>query len=101
MQSWLKPGGKLLISDYCGGEKPWTATFEAYVKQRGYVLYTPSQYGEVRNTAGLDYVCLSKDEAALWGSLNLWSCLLLRDETAGRQIVADYRADCNTLPLHS
>uniref|UniRef100_A0A3Q3JGT8 phosphoethanolamine N-methyltransferase n=1 Tax=Monopterus albus TaxID=43700 RepID=A0A3Q3JGT8_MONAL len=42
--SWLKPGGQLLISDYCCGEKPWTPAFEAYVKQRGYILYTPSQY---------------------------------------------------------
>lgn len=46
-QSWLKPGGQLLISDYCCGEKPWTPVFEAYVKQRGYILYTPSQYGKV------------------------------------------------------
>lgn len=47
VQSWLKPGGQLLISDYCCGEKPWTPVFEAYVKQRGYILYTPSQYGKV------------------------------------------------------
>lgn len=47
VQSWLKPGGQLLISDYCCGEKPWTPAFEAYVKQRGYILYTPSQYGKV------------------------------------------------------
>ncbi|KAK6466201.1 phosphoethanolamine N-methyltransferase 3-like isoform X1 [Huso huso] len=39
--SWLKPGGKLLISDYCCGEKPWTPAFQDYVKQRGYILYTP------------------------------------------------------------
>uniref|UniRef100_A0A8C4EW58 phosphoethanolamine N-methyltransferase n=1 Tax=Dicentrarchus labrax TaxID=13489 RepID=A0A8C4EW58_DICLA len=50
--SWLKPGGKLLISDYCCGEKPWTPVFEAYVKQRGYVLYTPSQYGKFLEEAG-------------------------------------------------
>lgn len=47
VQSWLKPGGQLLISDYCCGEKPWTPVFEAYVKQRGYILYTPSRYGKV------------------------------------------------------
>lgn len=46
-QSWLKPGGQLLISDYCCGEKPWTPVFETYVKQRGYILYTPPQYGKV------------------------------------------------------
>ncbi|XP_061756323.1 phosphoethanolamine methyltransferase isoform X1 [Nerophis ophidion] len=50
--SWLKPGGQLLISDYCCGEKPWTAPFETYVKQRGYILYTPSQYGKFIQDAG-------------------------------------------------
>uniref|UniRef100_A0AAQ5ZRH9 phosphoethanolamine N-methyltransferase n=1 Tax=Amphiprion ocellaris TaxID=80972 RepID=A0AAQ5ZRH9_AMPOC len=50
--SWLKPGGQLLISDYCCGEKPWTPAFEAYVKQRGYVLYTPTQYGKFIQEAG-------------------------------------------------
>lgn len=50
--SWLKPGGKLLISDYCCGEKPWTPEFEAYVKQREYILYTPAQYGKFIQEAG-------------------------------------------------
>lgn len=50
--SWLKPGGQLLISDYCCGEKPWTPQFQAYVKQRGYILYTPSQYGKFIEQAG-------------------------------------------------
>ncbi|XP_028271801.1 phosphoethanolamine methyltransferase [Parambassis ranga] len=50
--SWLKPGGQLLISDYCCGEKPWTPAFDAYVKQRGYILYTTSEYGEFIQEAG-------------------------------------------------
>ncbi|XP_056295141.1 phosphoethanolamine methyltransferase isoform X2 [Pseudoliparis swirei] len=50
--SWLKPGGKLLISDYCSGEKPWTTALEAYVQQRGYVLYTLAQYGTFLQEAG-------------------------------------------------
>ncbi|XP_008278560.1 phosphoethanolamine methyltransferase isoform X2 [Stegastes partitus] len=54
--SWLKPGGQLLISDYCCGEKPWTPAFEAYVKQRGYVLYTPTQYGKFIQEAGFSNV---------------------------------------------
>ncbi|XP_043113005.1 phosphoethanolamine N-methyltransferase 3-like [Puntigrus tetrazona] len=44
--SWLKPGGKLLISDYCCGEKPWSPAFQDYINQRGYILYTPQRYGE-------------------------------------------------------
>ncbi|KAM3866799.1 phosphoethanolamine methyltransferase [Diretmus argenteus] len=50
--SWLKPGGRLLITDYCCGEKPWTPQFLAYVKQRGYILYTPSQYGKFIEQVG-------------------------------------------------
>uniref|UniRef100_A0A7N8Y8K9 phosphoethanolamine N-methyltransferase n=1 Tax=Mastacembelus armatus TaxID=205130 RepID=A0A7N8Y8K9_9TELE len=50
--SWLKPHGQLLISDYCCGEKPWTPAFEDYVNQRGYILYTLSQYGKFIQEAG-------------------------------------------------
>ncbi|XP_071480831.1 uncharacterized protein, partial [Diadema antillarum] len=49
--SWLKPGGKLLISDYCCGELPHREDFKAYVAQRGYTLYTPKTYGELIETA--------------------------------------------------
>lgn len=50
--TWLKPGGKLLISDYCCGEPPHSEEFKAYVKQRGYILYTPQQYGKLIEEAG-------------------------------------------------
>ncbi|XP_018590166.2 phosphoethanolamine methyltransferase [Scleropages formosus] len=50
--SWLKPGGKVLISDYCCGEMPWSPEFQEYVKQRGYTLLTPDQYGQVLEKAG-------------------------------------------------
>ncbi|XP_068181844.1 phosphoethanolamine methyltransferase [Antennarius striatus] len=50
--SWLKPGGQLLISDYCCGEKTWTQEFKDYVQQRGYILYTHSQYGKFLEEAG-------------------------------------------------
>lgn len=45
---WLKPGGKVLISDYC--KKPGTASedFAAYIKQRGYDLHAVDSYGQVR-----------------------------------------------------
>ncbi|XP_011608844.2 phosphoethanolamine N-methyltransferase 3-like isoform X1 [Takifugu rubripes] len=61
--SWLKPGGQLLISDYCCGEKPWTPVFETYVKQRGYILYTPPQYGKFLTEAGFCNV-LAEDRTA-------------------------------------
>ncbi|TRY93992.1 hypothetical protein DNTS_021137 [Danionella cerebrum] len=50
--SWLKPGGKVLISDYCCGEQPWSPAFQDYVKQRGYILYTPQRYGQFLTEVG-------------------------------------------------
>ncbi|XP_075425983.1 uncharacterized protein LOC142465681 isoform X2 [Ascaphus truei] len=50
--SWLKPGGKLLITDYCCGERPWSPIFQEYVKQRGYILYTPREYGQELQKVG-------------------------------------------------
>ena len=47
-QDWLKPGGKLFITDYCCTEDPWSDVYAAYVKQRGYNLLSVQQYGKVR-----------------------------------------------------
>nr|XP_040031376.1 phosphoethanolamine methyltransferase [Gasterosteus aculeatus aculeatus] len=85
--SWLKPGGKLLISDYCGGEKPWTATFEAYVKQRGYVLYTPSQYGEFIQEAGFCNV-QSEDRTAQF--IQVINAELQRAELSKEEFVQEF-----------
>lgn len=49
---WLKPGGRVLISDYCRGEQEGTPHFKAYVKSRGYHLLSPSQYGGVLSKVG-------------------------------------------------
>jgi len=53
--SWTKPGGRLLISDYCCGQEDrnlWSETFSQYVKQRGYQLHTVQQYGKLLEDAG-------------------------------------------------
>ncbi|XP_013930658.1 PREDICTED: phosphoethanolamine N-methyltransferase 1-like [Thamnophis sirtalis] len=50
--SWLKPGGQLLISDYCCGPRPWSIAFTQYVKQRKYNLLTPDEYGQLLEEAG-------------------------------------------------
>ncbi|XP_041038019.1 phosphoethanolamine methyltransferase, partial [Carcharodon carcharias] len=50
--TWLKPGGKLLITDYCCGESPWSTHFEEYVRQRGYILYTVQKYGKLLQDLG-------------------------------------------------
>merc|ERR1712107_839051 len=43
---WLKPGGKLLISDYCCGSQDHSDEFNQYVAGRGYFLKTPGAYGD-------------------------------------------------------
>lgn len=50
---WLKPGGKVLISDYCKRSGPPSEEFAGYIKQRGYDLHDVEEYGQVG-------ICLSK-----------------------------------------
>lgn len=53
--AWTKPGGRLLISDYCCGEADrnlWSETFSQYVEQRGYELHTVQEYGKLIEGAG-------------------------------------------------
>ena len=52
----LKPGGKLLVSDYCRGEKESTQEFLDYEKQRGYNLWTVKQYGKCLDDTGFSNV---------------------------------------------
>ncbi|KDO18851.1 hypothetical protein SPRG_15850 [Saprolegnia parasitica CBS 223.65] len=55
--TWLKPGGRLLISDYCCGEaETQTTRFKAYVASRGYHLLTPAAYGHVIASVGFSDV---------------------------------------------
>ncbi|CAI5494648.1 unnamed protein product [Closterium sp. Naga37s-1] len=52
---WLKPGGRVLITDYCSGkdkEEEWSEEFRGYVAQRGYHLVTVKRYSEMLQAAG-------------------------------------------------
>ncbi|XP_041376534.1 phosphoethanolamine N-methyltransferase-like isoform X2 [Gigantopelta aegis] len=53
---WLKPGGKVLISDYCCSDGEHSDIFKQYVKQRGYKLLSPPEYGKVLEAAGFSNV---------------------------------------------
>lgn len=53
---WLKPGGRVLISDYCRGDVDGTPHFQAYVASRGYHLLSPAQYGKTLEAAGFSAV---------------------------------------------
>ena len=49
---WLKPGGKLLISDYCRSAGKPSASFAKYIAQRGYDLHSVAGYGQMLEQAG-------------------------------------------------
>lgn len=48
----LRRGGKLLFSDYCCAEKPWSDGFSSYVEARGYSLHTIDEYTALIAAAG-------------------------------------------------
>ncbi|XP_074290008.1 phosphoethanolamine N-methyltransferase [Silene latifolia] len=54
--NWLKPGGKLLISDYCKSSGQPSPEFATYIKQRGYDLHDVQEYGQMLKDAGFDDV---------------------------------------------
>jgi phosphoethanolamine N-methyltransferase len=49
---WLKPGGRVLISDYCRAPSTPSEEFAAYIKQRGYDLHSVQAYGQMLQAAG-------------------------------------------------
>ncbi|KAI9173933.1 hypothetical protein LWI28_009075 [Acer negundo] len=49
---WLKPGGKVLISDYCKSSGTPSSEFAEYIKQRGYDLHDMKSYGQMLSDAG-------------------------------------------------
>jgi phosphoethanolamine N-methyltransferase len=52
LRRMLRPGGRLLLTDYCRGEEPATPDFEAYVAGRGYDLRTQGEYLALLAAAG-------------------------------------------------
>ncbi|XP_070565554.1 uncharacterized protein [Ptychodera flava] len=54
---WTKPGGKVLITDYCcGPPESHSEEFQTYVAQRGYTVCTPTEYGKLLSSAGFSNV---------------------------------------------
>ncbi|KAF4385261.1 hypothetical protein G4B88_026544 [Cannabis sativa] len=53
---WLKPGGTVLISDYCKSSGTPTSEFASYIKQRGYDLHDVEEYGQMLSNAGFKEV---------------------------------------------
>lgn len=70
MFRWLKPGGKILITDYCRSAGPHSSQFLSYIKQRDYDLHTVSEYGQMLKDAGfVDVVAEDTTESMFLTSL--------------------------------
>ena len=52
----LKPGGQILITDYCAAPAPWSVDFSEYVAQRGYDLHSVDGYAQLLRGAGFEDV---------------------------------------------
>lgn len=52
----LKPGGRLLITDYCRGTGSLSQAFDDYVRSRGYFLITIGEYARFLRKAGFEAV---------------------------------------------
>lgn len=55
-QKWLKPGGKVLITDYMVGEKEHTEEFKRYLADRQYGLRPLREYEKAAKSAGFEKV---------------------------------------------
>lgn len=52
----LRPGGRLLFTDYCCGPGPWSDGFSDYVRARGYSLHSTDEYAGLVAGAGFEQV---------------------------------------------
>lgn len=65
--NWLKPGGKVVITDYCCGQKEedWEDDFKEYIKNRRYTLVSVEAYKNLLADAKLK-VETAKDNTDRW-----------------------------------
>ena len=49
LQSWLKPGGQLLVADYCTEGSVLSSELEALLKEKQLQLVDHSKYKQVRH----------------------------------------------------
>lgn len=53
---WLKPGGVVLITDYCKRDGRTSEEFGEYIRRRGYDLHDVDAYGKMLRDAGFEDV---------------------------------------------
>jgi phosphoethanolamine N-methyltransferase len=97
----LRPGGRLLITDYCRAEGDPSPGFRAYAAQRGYDLQTVPDYAALLAAAGFEDVrcedrsaqltaCLEAELAAVEAGREAFVAALGEAEHA--RVVAGWRA---------
>lgn len=63
LRETLKPGGQLLITDYCRGVGEPSEEFAKYIQERAYDLQTVKRYAEMLKEAGFEVVEASDETA--------------------------------------
>jgi phosphoethanolamine N-methyltransferase len=81
----LKPGGHMVISDYCCGETEPSPEFASYVAARGYALTTVAEYAKLLKAAGFVGVMAEDRSSQLQGCLR---AELARVEADGASFVS-------------
>ena len=56
IKDWLKPSGKVLITDYCCGSSDWSREFSDYVQKRNYTLHDVQTYKHLLEKSGLKII---------------------------------------------
>jgi len=70
--TWLKPGGKIMISDYCHGDKEeHSEAYLKYVHQRCYLMLTVPEYGRLLERVGFGNVKAIDKTAQFMDILNI------------------------------
>ena len=95
----LKPGGKIMITDYCRGEGEHTMGFRKYVKLRGYQLITVNEYGKMLEKAGFEEV-EAKNNSVYFKQLlkdGLNTLKEIKDEVVDEYSEEDYNYLCKNL----
>ncbi|KAI4347261.1 hypothetical protein L6164_008085 [Bauhinia variegata] len=79
---WLKPGGKLLITDYCKSAESPSLEFAEYIKEGGYHLHDMKAYSQMLKNAGFDDVT-ADDQTKLFLKSLQWELNALEKDKDG------------------
>jgi len=83
----LKPGGKIMISDYCHGDKVHSQRFTDYVATRDYKLCTVKQYGNILKKAGFKDI-VAEDKTGMM--IDIMNMELEKFERIKKSFIAEF-----------